>query len=476
MNDQTKAATGADPAKAAATPPGSMARLRQILAAAGIELPEDPAARRALAAGYAKATREAQRAAGPKRPAAPGRPTPFKAEAPAIPVRPVVGPARRRKRHRVLIWAFFAIFVLPTIAAGAYLYGRATDQYASRAGFTVRSDDSAPGIDLLGGLAALGGGSTNADAEILFEYIRSPELLREIDAELPLREMWTIPWRADDPSPVASLMAGGDPVFALAPNASIEELHDYWRRMVRVELDDGTGLVELSVTAFRPDDARDVARAVLDRSSALINALSAQARADATRYAEDELAAAEARLTAARQALTSFRSETRIVDPLADIQGQMGLLASLEAQLTEAMIEADLLAEQTRQGDPRLDQAVRRIEVIRERIEEERARFSAEDGPQIAGRAYATVVAEFERLAVDREFAEAAYTAALAALDASRAEAQRQSLYLATFVRPTLAETPEFPRRAVLLGLFALFSFLAWAIATLVYYAVRDRR
>ena len=465
--------------------PGTLARLRQIMDAAGVEMPAERDARAALATGFLEATREAKResraelrerlANGPKKKAEPSK-TPFQAEKPSIAVRPVVGPARRRRRHRVMLWALIAIFVLPTALAAAYLFGRAEDQYLSVAGFTVRSDNSTAGVDLLGGLASLGGGSTNSDADILFEYIRSPGLVARIDGELPLREMWSVPWVAPENDPLASFLAGGDPVFALPPRVTIEGLHDHWLRKVEVALDDATGLIQLSVLAFRPEDAQRISEAVIAASSELINELSAQARADATRYAEDELAAAEARLTAARQALTAFRTETRIVDPLADIQGQMGLLASLEQQLTEALIEADLLADQTREGDPRLDQAQRRIEVIRERIEEERARFSASDGPRIAGRDYASVVAEFERLAVDREFAEAAYTASLAALDSARAEAQRQSLYLAPFVRPTLAEAAEHPRRLLLLGTVALFCFLAWAITTLVYYAVGDRR
>ncbi|MEM9426502.1 MAG: sugar transporter, partial [Pseudomonadota bacterium] len=92
------------------------------------------------------------------------------------------------------------------------------------------------------------------------------------------------------------------------------------------------------------------------------------------------------------------------------------------------------------------------------------------------GEDYATTLAEFERLAVDREFAEQAYTAALATYDQALAEARRKSRYLAAYIRPTLAEASEFPRREVLLGLLAFFLISAWAIAVLIYYSVRDRR
>jgi len=60
--------------------------------------------------------------------------------------------------------------------------------------------------------------------------------------------------------------------------------------------------------------------------------------------------------------------------------------------------------------------------------------------------------------------------------DAARAEANRQSLYLAAYIEPTKAERPEFPNRPLIIGIVALFSFLIWAILSLAYYALRDRR
>ncbi len=57
----------------------------------------------------------------------------------------------------------------------------------------------------------------------------------------------------------------------------------------------------------------------------------------------EDLDLALERLKAAREALTAFRLANQIVDPNADIQGQMGLLNTLQAQQAEALIEFDLL-------------------------------------------------------------------------------------------------------------------------------------
>jgi len=88
----------------------------------------------------------------------------------------------------------------------------------------------------------------------------------------------------------------------------------------------------------------------------------------------------------------------------------------------------------------------------------------------------ADIVGEYERLTVEREFAERTYTTALASYDASLAEARRKSRYLAAYMQPTKAESSIYPQRLTLLGTIALFAFLSWSIGALVYYSIRDRR
>ncbi|MEM9756534.1 MAG: capsule biosynthesis protein, partial [Pseudomonadota bacterium] len=92
------------------------------------------------------------------------------------------------------------------------------------------------------------------------------------------------------------------------------------------------------------------------------------------------------------------------------------------------------------------------------------------------GTAYADLVAEYERLSVDQQFAQEAYTAARAAYDLALAEAQRQTRYLAAHIRPTLAEAPLYPERMLILALVSGFLLLTWSILVLVAYALRDRR
>jgi len=243
---------------------------------------------------------------------------------------------------------------------------------------------------------------------------------------------------------------------------------------MRLSYDSGSGLMDVQIRARTAQFAQDISRAIVRESEQMINNLNAQARRDSMANANLDLEAALERLRNAREELAEFRARTQIVDPLADIQGRMGVINNLQQQLAQALVDHDLLLQITSESDPRVRQAERRIEVIQERISSERLNFATQD-VTVFGTDYPRLLARFESLMVDQEFAVLTYTASLAALDAARSNIERQSLYLATYIRPTLAESPAYPQRLLTLSLFAIFLGLIWAALTLIYYSLRDR-
>lgn len=357
--------------------------------------------------------------------------------------------------------SFVAMVLVPAAAATFYLWSIATDQYASTVAFSVRSEEVSSAVELLGGITELSG-SSSSDTDILYEYIQSQKLVSLLNDELDLEGIWSRPEY--------------DPIFAYDPSGTIEDLLEYWSRMVKVYYDSGSGLIEIRVLAFDPDDAEIIATSIFRESSNMINELSAIAREDAVRYARIDLEEAVERLKTAREAVTVFRNKNRMVDPTVDLQTQASLLGTLQQQLVEALIELDLLNQTTQSNDPRVGQAQRRVAVIEKRIEEERRKRGISGGAVSDQELFSTLVGEYERLVVDREFAEKTYVSALATRDASLAEARRQSRYLAAHIEPTHAQRAQYPQRDVILSLLVLFLFVSWAILLLVFYSLKDRR
>ena len=366
--------------------------------------------------------------------------------------------ARMRKRHWGLMATFIMFVLAPAAAAAWYLWAVALDQYSSRLGFSVQKEDVSSALDLLGGLGQLSG-SSSSDTDVLYKFIRSRELVRNLQNQLDLVNIYTRP---------------EDPLFSMPADPTIEDIEAHWNRKVDIFYDNASRLIEVRALAFDPQDALHITEGIAAESTRILNELSAVARADTMKYAREELDKALIRLKNARQALTAFRVRSQIVDPAADVQGRMGLLNTLLAQQATALIDLDLLASNTGATDPRYTQAQKRVEVIEARIRAERARFG--DKPAEEDERYADLVAEFEALSVDLEFAQQAYLSSLATFDSAVAEAQRKSRYLATYQKPTLAEESRFPQRTLIFSLSLGFLFAFWAIMVLVYYTLRDRK
>lgn len=398
-----------------------------------------------------------------------------------VTIRPTISRSRRRGRHIAVLLSFVIFVIGPAAVAGWYLYERAADQYASHVGFSVRTEETSTALESILGSTPLSNSST-ADTDILYEFLQSQQLVAGIDAAVDLRTMWSKPgttWVWPWDTETAGTDAGaGDPIFAYH-GGTIEDLQRHWERKVRIAYDSNTSLLEIRVLAFDPHDAQTVATELFERSSAMINDLSAIAREDAIGYAREELTQVETRLKDARLAIQDFRNRTQIVDPTIQTQTQSGLVSALESQLAEAQIALGLLRENgVRDEDPRTIQAQRLIDVISRQLADERAKLGLDGGEISDGsrETVADIVGQYEALQVDLEFAQQAFTAARANFDSAQAEARRQTRYLAAHVRPTLAERAEYPQRAVILGGAVLFLFLAWSILVLVGYALRDRR
>lgn len=359
-------------------------------------------------------------------------------------------------RHWALALSFGLWVLLPLVAASWYFYARAAPQFASHVGFVVRSDEATSPLSVLGGLADVAG-SDAADADILRDFIQSQDMLRRIAAQQDLGQ---------------AFVREGDPLFSVGSDRRIEAYLRHWQRRVTVYHDTSSGLIEVRVLAFDPVISQAIAAQIFAESALLVNQLSQQARADATGLAQAEVARAFDRLRAARQALLAFQGRWQIIDPRADIRGHMGLMQSLQNKLAAAQIDLALLQQNARPNETKLAQAQAEITVLERMIQADR------DGLGQAGQPdrYADLLAEYEALVIEREFAETTYLAAQAAHDAARAEAQRKARYLARYLGPTQAETAQYPKAGLWLAGVLAVLLGSWGICAVGLYALRDRR
>lgn len=371
-----------------------------------------------------------------------------------------------KTRHRLILFGFFLFVMLPSAFFSAYMFFWASDQYHSTAAFAVRSSNAVAATEILGMVMGGGGSdSTTSNSYIVTDYIQSQAILEDLPNDLDLQAIFN--------------RESSDFLFSMGIDLSIEDQLSYWNDMVDVSFDSTSSVIYVEVRSFRPDDSVKVAEAVLERSEVLVNKLSEANRRQTVRYAEESVARAEARLKVIRKQMLAYRQETQEVDPEANAEIAAEMIAGLDQERASREAEKSTLMSYLDEDSPRIRMLDQQIAALQGEIAAVRKRLGSgvPSGEQGGDRRtnLSLRLADYSELALEEEFAQQLYVTSLASLEKARQEADNKSLYLATFIHPTLSEEAQYPSRFLYsLAVFLLLAGL-WSVAVLLYYNVRDR-
>ena len=373
-------------------------------------------------------------------------------------------PRLRRRLVSPRALSFVIVVLLPVAAAGVYYLAIAADQYIAEFRLSLRTVD-APRLEpllLFGGDTARTTAAT--ESQIVAQFITSRAIVDELDPKLDLRGMFSPP--------------AADSWSRLHLPAPIERLVYYWRGQVDPFYDTSTGTIIVRVRAFTQDDALRLAQAVVGSSESLINGLSVRARRDALGYAETEVATAEARLKTALTAIRDFRDKEGLIDPGKAADANTTLATKLRDDQLKANSELATLKAYMHDDAPAMRVLKARIKSLETQQRALAREMTADAQPQTNSPASAPALSRelgsYEALDAERKFAEAAYQHALEGLDRARDNANRQHIYIESFVPPSLPQMALYPRRWRALGTLALIAFAIWAIGSLAVQSIRD--
>jgi capsular polysaccharide transport system permease protein len=359
---------------------------------------------------------------------------------------------------------FFLIVILPALIATIYFYGIAAPQYVSEARFVVSARGGDGGAQAaMRGMAAsafggLGGGMASSETNSVRDFLTSMDAVNDAHSKLDLVALWQRP-EAD--------------LLARLSDTEPELLTRFYNRMVTVSLDPATSVTTLRVRSFRPEDSKALAETLLVSAEALVNRLSERSRGETLRVARREMEIAEQRVQESRAALVQFREQERELDSAGAVQAAILLRGQLEAALAQARAELTERLKFMRPDNPALQVTRNRIEALERQIAEERVRHT-ETSSSGTGAVLARQLAGYERLMLEREFADKQLASATASLEAARIEAQRQQLFLSRIVEPNLAVYPLYPRKAVSVSSIFVGLLIAYGIGWLLVVGMRE--
>ncbi len=353
---------------------------------------------------------------------------------------------------------FVITVLLPTIVAGLYYGVIASDVYISEARFVVRNPQRQAVTSGLGSLlqGATGFSRSQDDTYSVHDYVLSRDALHELDQQLKVRKAFESPdvdWFNRFPGP--------------SPDDSFEAFYRHYRKYVTVEYDTVSSITTLYVRAYTAKDSQAINDLLLQMGERLVNNLNTRSRQDLIQVAQKEVGAAEERSKIAAVALSGYRGRQALFDP----DRQSALQLQGVAKLQEELLASEAQLAQVRQlspDNPQIPSLRSRVEALRKTIGSEGSKVAGADG------SFTSKSTVYDRLQLEKVFAERQLATALAALESARNEANRKQLYLERLVQPNLPDKAVEPRRIRSVLMVLVLGLVLWGVASLVVASVKE--
>lgn len=350
---------------------------------------------------------------------------------------------------------FWITVVFPTVAAILYFGLIASDVFISEARFVVRSPERQTASPL--GMLLKGTGFTRSqdDSYTVQDYILSRDALRALDEKLDLH----------------SAFKKGD-LFSRFPGLSwddsFENMYRYYQKMISVQIDAASSIGTVTVRTFRAEEAQKVSVMLLEMAEELVNKLNERGRQDMVHFAANEVALAEEKAKKTALALAAYRNQKGVIDPEKQSAIPLQQVAKLQDELISNKAQLAQLQLSVKEN-PQIPVLKKRIQMLEAEIEHETAKVTGGGGKSLASK-----VVEYQRLALEKEFADKQLATALASLEQARNEAQRQQLYLERVAQPSLPDAAMEPKRMRNILATLIVSMIIWGILTLLIAGVKE--
>ena len=325
----------------------------------------------------------------------------------------------------------------------------AADRYVSNVSLSVKSTDGSSPISLSGIESLVGvASSSTEDIKLLREYIKSFDMLQKLDEKINLRSLYE--------------KQKIDLFFRIYSSTSKESYLKYYRDRIHILFDDATGLLNVAVESFSPEDARIISAAILEESERFINEISHNIAREQLRFAQGELESAKQKYKDAKNELLAFQNEYGVFDPQSLAKTKAGFITEIELQISKKETELNTMRSYLNENAPEIVALKAELRAHKEQLEKEKSKVASNASQDKLN----DVVAQFEALYLNLSFAEDVYKTAITAVETTRIEIGRKAKQVVVIQSPYVPDSAAYPNK--MYNIITIF-----VILTLIFGVVR---
>lgn len=362
----------------------------------------------------------------------------------------------KKNKYKSKRWLlFFALVLLPWLVIVGYTTIIAKPRYISTSSVVIKQINDGQ-IGTSGLSALLGVNSTSKeDAIFLNEFIISKDMLDRLNEQFDFDKEYRI--------------TGRDFLNELPKDATKDERMAYFKKRVKVSLDDLSAILTVKTEGFAPEFALALNQAILIESEQFVNRISKAVAKEQMAFSENQLKAAEERLNNAKKILLDYQNDNEVLDPKvsADIVNQ--IISGLQNQLASLRTEERQLLSYLNPEAPQVVALRSQIFAVEKQIKEEQGKLtSATDGK------LNEQTMTFDSIKADVEFANELYKLSLTAAEQARLEAIRKMKNLIIISSPHQSDEAMYPRKGYVIFTSLAFLLIIYGFVLLVSAVIRD--
>jgi capsular polysaccharide transport system permease protein len=367
-----------------------------------------------------------------------------------------VAKSRIKNKFSTLKVRLFFLFIF--IVLNAYFLGVKSELYESSTALIVRdmgqnSPASTLGLSLLG----MGNSSQLQDSMIVEEYLQSLDMYKQVDKKFAL----TKHYESD----------AVDFVERLSKDATQEEILKMYNKHLILFYDETGGILHISFLHVDPKKAQAILEFLVKRVDYQINEFNRRKAEKQLRFVKSEYKKAKKKLDEASLKVEAYQNQHLLLNPTAEATSKSGIIAELEAQLSQKKLEYATKKRYLNDGNFELISLKNQIKEIKNSIKNAKEKLTGNEKGRLN-----RVVFAYEQLKMQLEFATEVYKNALLQLETTKIEVAKNDKTLSIVSKPNLPDGYTYPNKPRVFITILILTLLAYGIFTMLGSIIIDHK